>query len=99
MAVKAKHNKNDISAFHLRRGLYEVTNDIFKIPSETRYKREIQSFIRKLPENTDRKDGIWYISKDKKRGFRLNTSITNFEENKRETSNGFEVIDWFNFEN
>jgi hypothetical protein len=95
----SRHNKNDVSAFHLSRDYYEVSNEIFKIPSEKKYKREIQSFIQTLPETTDRSKGIWYLSKDGKRTFRINTSVENFEDNKKETGYGFEVADWYNIEN
>ena len=91
-----RYTKNDTSAFHLSRNNNEVTNDIFKILSERKYKKEIQTFVKGLPANTYRTSGIWYLSKDGKRVFRINTSVENFEENKRETSYGFEVVDWYN---
>ena len=36
-----RHTKNDISAFHLSRNFSEITNDIFKLQSERKYKKEI----------------------------------------------------------
>lgn len=54
--------------------------------------------MRGLSIDADRTKGIWYLSKDGKRCFRLNTSVEHFEDNKRETTNGFEVVDWFDFE-
>ena len=54
--------------------------------------------MRGLPIDADRTKGIWYLSKDGKRCFRINTSVEHFEENRGETTYGFEVIDWYNLE-
>lgn len=96
---KPKHEKNDTSAFHLRRNYNELNNEIFDIPSEEGYKEEIQDFIESLQKNTDRTNGIWYFSKDKKRIFRFNTSLKFYKGNKKLTTFGFEVVDWYNLEN
>ena len=57
---------------------------LFKVKSERKYKGEIQKFIESL-------------SKDRKRLFRINTSLEHYKENKNETGYGFEVADWYDF--
>lgn len=52
-----------------------------------------------MTETTDRTKGIWYLSKDGKMAFKINTSVENFEENREETGYGFEVVDRYNIEN
>lgn len=97
MMAKSGKSKNDTTEFHLNRTLNELSNNIFKVKSERKYKGEIQEFIESLSEDTNRDDGIWYLSKDRKRLFRINTSLEHYEENKNETGYGFEVADWYDF--
>ena len=61
-------------------------------------KKKIQDFIESLSKNTDRTNGIWYFSKDKKRIFRFNTSLKFYKGNKKLTTFGFEVVDWYNLD-
>lgn len=100
MSRRSKNRKgyNDTSEFHLSKIDYELSNSIFDVESERSYKEEIQSFIESLPADTDTTSGVWYLSKDSKRLFRINTSLANYEENKKETTFGFEVVDWYNLE-
>ena len=97
MMAKSGKSKNDTTEFHLNRTSNELSNNIFKVKSERKYKGEIQEFIEGLSEDTNRDDGIWYLSKDRKRLFRINTSLEHYKENKNETGYGFEVADWYDF--